>query len=518
MLSARRPVVRERGLVAKMPDGCRLVADVWLPEGPGPHPALLQRLPYGRSVASAPVLPSPAHLARLGYAVVVQDVRGTGDSEGSFVPFVAEAGDGAATIEWVSAQPFCNGDVAMYGFSYQGLNQLQAAALRPQGLRAIAPMMCAVEPYDLLYDQGCLKWGFAASWAAQLSGLGGSPRRAEPTALPLASALGPEPPGWFLDWLAHDTRDAYWQALAPDLGAIDVPVFTVMGYADTFATATVRLACELGARMVCGPWAHMPWGTRLGELDLGPEAGPATAAQAFLDFLAEVLPASEISAPAASGMSYYVVGRGWREASSWPPAGERRRLVAVSEDGANSRHGDGRLILDETPEAEGAELFDLIVAEPLVPVPGTADPYPDVAAVEDRRDVLCYTAAPETEAVVIAGSPLAKVIVSADGSGLDLVVGLVVVEGRSARRIAHGASRLCGPPGTRLEAVIQLTPIAWQLPAGAAIRLEVSASAFPLYARHPQAAGGPVAERPPAGYAVGTVEVHYASLGIAVED
>jgi uncharacterized protein len=522
VVSARRPVVRERGLVAKMPDGCRLVADVWLPEGPGPHPALLQRLPYGRSVASSPVLPSPAQLARLGYAVVVQDVRGTGDSDGRFVPFVAEADDGAATIEWVSAQPFCDGNVAMYGFSYQGLNQLQAAALRPEGLRAIAPMMCAAEPYDLLYDQGCLKWSFAASWAAQLSGLGGSPRRAEQTALPLAAALGPDPPGWFLDWLAHDTRDAYWQALAPDLDAIDVPVFTIIGYADTFATGTVRLAGELAARMVCGPWAHMPWGTRLGELELGPEAGPATAVEAFLAFLAEVLPdpAAAPTTPCPDpAVSYYVVGHGWRNASSWPPPGQRRLLVATSDNGANSRHGDGRLVPDEGEALVSVgELGDLIVPEPLVPVPGTADPYPDVAAVEDRRDVLCYTAAPETEAVVIAGSPVARVIASVDGSGLDLVAGLVVVEGHSARRIAHGASRLSGPAGTQLEAVIQLTPIAWQVPAGAAIRLEVSASRFPLYARHPQAAGGPVAERTPSGYAVGTVEVHSASLELAVED
>ena len=507
-----------------MDDGCRLVADVWLPEGAGPRPALLQRLPYGRSVASSPVLPSPAQLARLGYAVVVQDVRGTGDSEGSFVPFVAEASDGAATVEWACEQPFCSGDVAMYGFSYQGLNQLQAAALRPEGLRAIAPMMCAPEPYDLLYDRGCLKWSFAAPWAAQLSGLGGSPRRAELSALPLTSALGADPPGWFLDWIAHDTRDGYWEALAPDLGAIEVPVFTVAGYADTFATATVRLAAELGARLLCGPWAHMPWGTRLGDLELGPEAGPGHAVEAFLSFLAEVLPVPDASSSTSGakaggqGVSYYVVGRGWQETSSWPPAGETRLLVAASGAGANSRHGDGTLLLGEAagPERPGG-LGDLIVAEPLVMVPGNVDPYPDVAAIEDRRDVLCYTAAPEPEAVVITGSPVARVIVSIDAPGLDLVASMVLVEGSTSRRIAYGATRLSGPASARLEAVIELTPIGWRVPTGASIRLDLSASAFPLYARHPQAAGGPVADRPPTGYAVGTVEVRSASLEFVVE-
>ena len=71
-------IVREVGLQAEMPDGVRLVADAWHPAEGGPWPVLLQRLPYGRSVASAPVLPHPSWLARRGYAVVVQDVRGRG--------------------------------------------------------------------------------------------------------------------------------------------------------------------------------------------------------------------------------------------------------------------------------------------------------------------------------------------------------------------------------------------------------------------------------------------------------
>jgi len=157
-------VVRERGLVATMDDGVGLVADAWHPEGSGPWPVLLQRLPYGRSVASAPVLPSPVELARRGYAVVVQDVRGRGDSEGVFEPFVNEATDGAATVEWAAALPFSNGDVVTYGYSYQGLVQLLAAARRPPSLRGVAAMMCGSEPYEgWTYLGGCLQWSFVAT-------------------------------------------------------------------------------------------------------------------------------------------------------------------------------------------------------------------------------------------------------------------------------------------------------------------------------------------------------------------
>ncbi|MTB06937.1 MAG: CocE/NonD family hydrolase, partial [Actinobacteria bacterium] len=140
-----------------MADGTELVADAWLPSDGGRYPVLLQRLPYGRTVASSLVLPHPSWFARHGYAVVVQDCRGRGDSGGTFEPFVDEGADGAATIEWAAGLPFADGRVATYGFSYQGLNQLYAAARRPKGLCAIAPMMCARDPYEgWTYEGGTL--------------------------------------------------------------------------------------------------------------------------------------------------------------------------------------------------------------------------------------------------------------------------------------------------------------------------------------------------------------------------
>jgi len=98
-------IVRQVGLEAAMADGAILVADAWYPATGGPFPVLLQRLPYGRSVASTPVLPHPVWFARNGYAVVVQDCRGRGDSSGTFLPFVHEAADGAASIEWAAGAP-----------------------------------------------------------------------------------------------------------------------------------------------------------------------------------------------------------------------------------------------------------------------------------------------------------------------------------------------------------------------------------------------------------------------------
>ena len=58
---------------------------------PGPHPTLLMRQPYGRDIASTVVYAHPVWFASHGYNVVIQDVRGRGDSEGEFYPFRHEA-------------------------------------------------------------------------------------------------------------------------------------------------------------------------------------------------------------------------------------------------------------------------------------------------------------------------------------------------------------------------------------------------------------------------------------------
>ena len=134
------------GLRATMPDGVELVADCWHPDGQGPWPVLLQRLPYGRSVASTPVLPHPSWFARHGYAVVVQDCRGRGDSGGTFAPFVHEGPDGAASVEWAAGLPFSPpGDSTLFDLAYAALSAptaaVRAASRVGQRPRRLLPQM-----------------------------------------------------------------------------------------------------------------------------------------------------------------------------------------------------------------------------------------------------------------------------------------------------------------------------------------------------------------------------------------
>ena len=127
------------------------------------------RQPYGRAIASTVTYAHPRWYAKAGFAVLVQDVRGRGDSGGDFGGFAQEASDATDTLRWIRAQPWCNGKVGTYGFSYQGLSQLlySDAEHLPD---ALAPAMCGLdERLHWASHGGCHWWALGLGWALQLA-------------------------------------------------------------------------------------------------------------------------------------------------------------------------------------------------------------------------------------------------------------------------------------------------------------------------------------------------------------
>ena len=180
----------DRHMWVPMRDGVRLATDVHRPARSGRHPSVLLRTPYDRANAQAISLHLNAlRLADAGYAVVLQDVRGRWDSEGDFTPFVNEARDGADTIEWVVAQRWSNGVVAMAGLSYCGYAAAMAARERPPSLRALIAALCSTRLFATnlgLYQKGdAFALGFNLAW--MLSSLALRDRDAFPAA---AAAAG----------------------------------------------------------------------------------------------------------------------------------------------------------------------------------------------------------------------------------------------------------------------------------------------------------------------------------------
>ena len=228
---------------------------------PGPQPTLLMRQPYGRDIASTVVYAHPVWFARHGYNVVIQDVRGRGDSEGDFYPFRHEGADGADTIAWLRTRPESNGRVGMYGFSYQGMTQLLAAAEQPEGLLCISPGMTACDLYHgWFYHGGALRLASTLGWGLQLLKVDARRKQlreasdgleqawaqlaSQTSVLPIRAhpALhGEGLPSYVLDWFDHDAPGEYWTSLdvSQRLDKIRVPALHISGWYDMFLRGSV---------------------------------------------------------------------------------------------------------------------------------------------------------------------------------------------------------------------------------------------------------------------------------------
>ena len=135
---------------------------------------LVVRMPYGKdeiSFYAAETIPNILDLLEGGYAIAVQECRGTFRSDGVFVPHVDDAADGAATVAWLREQPWCNGKVGSYGSSYLGFSQWQTAATGVDGLTAIASSESTADLYLAPWYSpgGALSLECGLSWSAMMA-------------------------------------------------------------------------------------------------------------------------------------------------------------------------------------------------------------------------------------------------------------------------------------------------------------------------------------------------------------
>ena len=533
-------ILIEKDVVVPLRDGTRTVGDLYRPADGSAVPALVMRNPYDREVElrAVSILPSPPKLAERGYAVLHVDVRGRFASEGTFTPFRDEGPDGFDTVEWAAAQSWCNGNVGIFGPSYLGATTILAARERPPSLRCAIPFVTADDYFnDWVYRGGAFQLGFAAGWARGVAAvaaqrLGGTTLAAfigdvqragtGTSSRPLAQAPGvsvPEVAPWWADWLEHDRRDDYWEALSParNYAEYDVPMLHIGGWWDLFAAGTLRnyqglrAAGKAPQHLIMGPWAHTSYDQILGDLEFGSSAAAANAGvvAAFNRFIDEHLRGAERR---VAPVRYFLVGANeWREADDWPPPDAApQELYLHSGLGANSARGDG-LLNREPPR--GNERPDRYLYDPLRPVP-TAEPAGphDQRAIEARDDVLCYTTEALTEPLVLAGPIRLELWAASDAPDTDWTGKLVDVypDGR-AISLADGIVRaryrksLAAPellePGTAERYSISIGEIACKLAPGHRLRLEVSSSNFPRFDPNPNT-GRPIATETEARTAV----------------
>jgi putative CocE/NonD family hydrolase len=539
-------VTVERDLAMPAADGTVLRADLWRPAGVrGPLPTLLSRQPYGKAQAQSLTYRQPAWYARAGYAVVIQDVRGRWASDGEFEPYAHEAADGARAVAWAADQPWSDGRVGMWGFSYAGATQLQAAAERPAGLRAIAPALTGDDFAEgWTFRGGALELAFVVPWAAFLAA-DTARRRGDAAAharllawdahpgplcerLPLGDApeLRAHAP-WLARWLAaEDADDPLWAAVrvADRRERIDVPALHLGGWFDSFLEGTLRNhAAMAGAdqRLVVGPWGHIPWGRALGAWSFGAAAGPGVVDQAQLAFFDRHL---RDSGDGPDDWLLAMRGADGEALDAWPPVARPQTLYLRSGGAANTADGDGALALEPPARAEPCDVF---VADPAAAVPSAgghsccfADHAPIGPAVqteiEGLTQVLCYTSPPLATSTLLAGAVELALHGQTDTPDGDWTAKLCVVDAAGvSMNVLEGVARLRAvvPAGTAvagevLELRVALGATCLRLAPGERLRLQVAASDFPRFDRNLQT-GAPLGEGTLAGARVATRAVHH---------
>jgi len=489
--------VEKQTVMVPMADGVRLATDVYLPDGEGPWPVILERTPYNRRGGGA-----AAVAARLGYAGVIQDVRGRFESEGENLPFIGcgwvDHADGADTIAWIRKQTWSNGKIGTFGGSAGGITQNLTAGAAPDGLVCQYIVVAAANLYtDAAYPGGALRKEQVEQWTSQ--------HHFDPKAMDV--------------WREHPAFDAYWQRFdsTGKHAVMNAPAVHVGGWFDTFSQGTIdafagrQYAGGPGARgrqkLVMGPWTHggiaQP---KQGDLVFRDSIPPLT--YDMIQWFACHLKGGSQVIMDEPAVAYYVMGdcssadapgNAWRFAPRWPiPATETPYYFGKGGGLSTERPAAGEAVAEYT--FDPADPCPTIGGRNLTIPAGPMNQNP----IEGRKDVLTFTTAPLEAPLEVTGRVVARLFVASSAVDTDLSVRLSDVYPDGASYImTDGILRLryreslADPkplePGKVYEVAVDCWSTSVVFNKGHRIRVTVTSSNYPRYDLNP-GTGKPWAE------------------------
>lgn len=515
-------------VLVPMRDGVQLATDIYRDTTINSGPVVLMRTPYNKNHGKV----AAERFAAAGYIAIVQDNRGKFASEGTFIPYNNEGQDGYDAVEWIGEQSWCNGRIGMWGSSYVGATQWQAAIEHPPGLTTITPTATFSSFYRNLYLGGSVRLSLIAKWAS-----GNSPKPDGATVtddwnrtllhLPIGEV--DDQIGWPVPWLegmlTHPSPNGYWKRLdmTQDIASLKLPMQHVVGYYDFFSRESVgnfvrmqQLAADVETRkhqqLILGPWDHGTIGkAHVGDIDFGPDAEMDATGTTLEWFDRYLKREPKVAANPLVPVRYFVMGENqWHDAETWPPAGYKETSFYLHSHGkANTRNGDG-LLDQNAPIAD--EPTDRFLADPADPAPAcpATEQRPlhaatwapiDQRSIEDRTDVLVFTSEPMMTPLTFAGDARAELFVSADTPDADWVVKLIDVHpDGAAYNLTVGVLRgrfrdselqpKLLTPGEVYRIVVDLGPVAAQIEKGHRLRVDICGAYFPLFDRNPNTAEG----------------------------
>ena len=369
------------GVKIPLRDGVRLNATLYKPAAlKEPRPCLFTLTPYiGQSYHDRGM-----YFAAHGYPFLTVDVRGRGNSEGSFRPLIQEAKDGYDVVEWLAKQPYCNGKISMWGGSYAGYDQWATAKEFPPHLATIVPVASPAAGVDFparnnVFGPYLMQWlTFTSGQTSQDHLFGddafwtGLNRRLVESGTSFRKFDGfvGNPSPIFQEWISHPDLDAYWDAYNPtgeQYAKMQLPILTITGMYDGDQPGALAhykrymRAASAAARarhfLIIGPWDHP--GTRTPKQEfMGMKFGPASLVdlpQLHLDWYRYTMEGGPKPEFLRKPVAYYVSGaEHWRYADTLEAVTAESRPFFLDSAGAGARDAYAAGSLTAAHAAHGA--------------------------------------------------------------------------------------------------------------------------------------------------------------------
>lgn len=479
-----------------MRDGTKLAVDIIRPAVngvpvPEPLPIILTYERYHRAwfadngqIVSQVDGKGPAFLPLLleqGYIIASADIRGAGASFGTRdMEFMdVDSADAYDVIEWLGEQPWSNGRVGMYGFSYPGITQYMAAGAAPSALKAIIPQNTAFDLYSFFYPGGIFNQQFVSSWSVNGNALdtlmppvpvdadtdgslaAAAQQEHQNNAL-LLSLIQAAPfrdnelqPG-----ITHNQNAPF--RFIEGINQSGVAIYHIGGWYDGWPRDEAIWFNNLTVpqRLLLTPFSHQigydaGWLEDIAPLvqdDFGAEAVTAFQFAEHLRFFDYYLKGIDNGIMEDLPVWYYTMGapegESWRSAESWPLPNERRTNFYFTEnveDSVNSIN-DGLLATNAPTAAAGKDDYvvdygtTMGVATRWSNMYGGAFGYNDMTANDQKA--LTYTTEVLSDAVEVTGHPVIHLWVTSTADDGDFFVYLSEVdENGYAHYITEGALR-----------------------------------------------------------------------------
>ena len=496
-----------------MRDGEELKTRVWKPAGSGPFPVILER-GYDPGI--------DWHAERFilsGYVYVGQQCRG--NLQGGM--FRTDNIDGYDCMNWITEQPWCNGDIAMYGRSFMAATQILTAPEHHPNLRAIVPQVINPSIWERGYwDHGALQLSHVArriyrtkiadDMTHKVAEYGGWDAfyRHLPL-ITLDTTVVGAPNNLWQEYVSHSEYGPYWSDISTHekIDQIEVPTYFHAGWYDNYPAALFKAFCTLQntgkideLRIHMGPTDHM--GDVVGDRPFGEHAFQQQL-EIAIRWLDHVVKAEDNGIADEPPITFFTMGvNEWRTANTWPPENAALTNFYLRSSG-ESRHGS---LSTQPPMDEPPTEYTYDPDDPVPTLGGNhsgPQDHPEIIRVGvldnrsnwNREDVLVFETDTLQSNTEVTGPIMATVFASTSAPDTDFIVRLLDVEpDGTAWNLTEGIIRsrfrkgIYDPPqllksGEIFKYEIELLPTSNTFLEGHKIAIHITSSNFPLYDRNP---------------------------------